>query len=687
LKALRTTLEGGFVTRHKHVVYLNDENGFGACAVAEGHAHRITYTPPQEAQTDPETGEEVAAAVPGGWVIEPALDGHTHDGFEEYVKEQKRSEEGSEKILSDVLTLFKEAHLNESESIEKGCESHDFRAGCQWEHGLKTQLESQKRAALTINFTAKYVNEILGHEIQNRTDIRYLPTEDGDQRVADMLNVLVKHITNQCYYDREKTKVFLDEVVAGRGLFNIYVDFSRDLRGEIKIEGYPFKQFRAGYHEKEDLSDCEHIHKDRMFSIGKIKQLWPDKAEEVEAKYQDLKSLAEFSNTGKVYADDAYRHPDANRTWPITIGDYKLVDIARKEFRVIETWRKQYIEIPVVVNTNEDFYFNAHGWRKADLDSISTMPGFIVIKRPGTKMRITKVAGGVVLDDQPEADLPVDDFFVVPVYCNKFENKFWGKVEDVKDAQREVNKRHSQAVDIGNRMVSSLWFYTKSMFPDENPHPFQTNSSTPGAMIEVEDESRLPQQSQNAQFPRELVELMQIGSQHISELMNISIAPRGANTSASALLQEQKIRLTGNEYLFDAMSHAQVKVGRILIKLIQKYYTADRIYRILNNANNKQKLELGGQPFEEFTEDDIMYLLETSDLEHYDVEIGESPNSPSARLTTYTILSDLTQRGVGIPPEATIKFADIPDAQKNEIIQKFDPNADILLMPRMSGGL
>jgi hypothetical protein len=677
MKGLKRTTNGGLVKKHYHIVYVDSDSGFGRCGVADGHVHEIEYINPQPEQTDPNTGQVIQEATNGYFIVHPAEDGHTHDRIINYQVKPLEAPGTEEEIIKETLELVRNAYALEKESLESGRTALEFVRGKQWEPSLKHRIEAEGRAALTVNVTAKYVNEIVGHEIQNRTDIRYVPQEDGDQIVADLLNILTKQLLNQCFFDREKTKTFRQSVITGRGIFNLFLDTSRNLEGEIKIESYPCDEFKAGPHEKEDLSDAEYIVKDKYFSIGKLAQVFEEKADEIRTKFGIISDFG-LSNeqVGSLKQRDYRSEISGNEIYPLTMDGVKLVDIARKEALVIEVWRKIYVKIPIAVNPDYSCYQNIFGWEKADIEAVSTIKGFQVVKRPGTKFRITKIGCGVVLQDDYCVDLPVDDFFCVPVYANKDGRHFWGKVHDVLDIQRGANKRYSQGIDIGNRMASYGWFYDDDTFPENEVENFKRNSSTPGFTQKVNNTNKLPAKVEGSKFPAEIVQLMDLDMKFVGELMNISVGARGANTSAQALLQEQKIRLTGNEYLFDGLSHALVKIGRLLIKMIQKYYTPDRIYRIVRNAAAKKDAMIAGKPFSSYSEEQLIYLLETADLDQYDVEIAEAPNSPAVRLTIQSIIGDLMNKGAPIPPQVPIRLSDLPEDEKQKLLQDIQSQQD-----------
>ena len=660
----KTTPIGDGKNEHYHIALIDEDTGIGATSVALDHTHPLEYHPPTEPQYD-QAGNEIDPGHPGGWVMGLGTDGSPpHEIIDYVIKTPEKSVVESE-VVSEVVDLFKFWREVEKDSREKADEAWKFYKGEQWTQEQKQYLKSLDRACLTINLTQPKVDELIGHFIQDRQDLHYLPQEGGDQKVADILNEVTKHIWDQSYADREEVKVFKDAVIGGRGDWNLYVDFLSDLQGDIKIERFPRSGVVYGPHDKEDLSDCEGLIKYRYYSKAKIQQLWPDKADEIDKDYQ---YFFESTKDHVTYSDDQYNHSQVIK--PRVAGDMNLVDVAKKEYLVLECWRKKYVTTSVVVSADQEFIFNAEGWDKADIKAIGTIPDLYVVEKPQAKMRITRVAGGVLLSDADPADLPVDDFFVVPVYCYKDGEDYYGKVEAAKDPQREMNKRHSQMVDIGNKMVSYVWLYDETTFPNpKEAEKFKDQSSSPGAVFKITDTNRPPRKEEGVKFPAELAQMMAIEAEQLDKVMNITATPGGANESGMAFLQKQKTKLIGNEFLFDNHSFSKRKVGRLLVSLIQKYYSPERIARILiNRASKNPDMQLAGQPVSEFTDQDIIELLRTADLSKYDVVVSESAYSPSMRSATFIVMTELAKAGLGIPPTALIEFADLPEERRQKLL-------------------
>ena len=642
---------------HHHIVYINEEAGIGLCSMDAGHTHEVFFQPPQPEQLD-QFGMVIAPATPGGWVVSPGMDGHVHS-IEEYVVRPSKRKEDEAVVLSEVRELFKTARELERESFTKAKESEDMYRGEHWDNTEKMRLQDLSRAAVTVNKIEKNVDSVCGIQRQERTDIKYIPQEGGDAKVADLLNHASKHILNRCYFPREESAAFEDATITGRGNLNLYVKFDNDLRGEIICEKFPWENVTYGPHEKYDLSDCEYLIKHRWFSKAKIEQLWPDKADDIEKDFDDY--LLEPSTT---YAGDDYFKGGGKQL----LGADPMVNIGKKEYRVLECWRRVYETGAVAANASDDFYLNLYGWEGRDIAKVRTIPGFFVVSQNITKIRITKVAGGVLLSDEYPAELPADDFFIIPIYAKKRGFNFWGKVESAKDPQKYINKTYSVALDVVNKAAAYGWFIDSSTFPDNEKEKFKRVATSPGFVVEINDQARPPQRVEGTKFPSELIQMMQVSENQVLDQMNIIINPNGANESGNLFAQRRNQKLLGTEYLFDNLSFAKQKLGRLLVKLIQKYYTPDRILRIVRNVNMKTPVEVGGQPLDSYTDEDLLTLLNTTDLEYYDVEVSESNWSPSMRLSTFMLLSEMAQAGQPIPPEALLEFADMPDDVRQKLM-------------------
>lgn len=651
------------------IAFIDEDNKVAKVSQDEfGPSPEVIWNEPQEAEVD-EQGNEIMPGSEGGWEVVPTEDGMTYQMLDYMGKDIKVKEEECD-VVKEVLSLFNSALEYEGPSRKKADECEKLYKGEHWTPAEKNLLEGLERNALSINFTEKNVDDICGHQIDQKTDIKYLPQEGGDGRLADLYSTVSKIVLDKCFYQREKAKVFKDIVVTGRGNFNTYVDYSKNFEGEIKVERFNWRDIVYGPHDKEDGSDLEYFVKHKMFSRSKIKQLWTDKADRIDEMFSSLSQGNDLPIAESVqYKYDHYAFND--NAVPAMMAGTPLLDIARREIRVMECHRREYKVVKVITSPLDEFYLNAEAWRKEDLDKVKTIPGFFIVNRSVEKIRVSTIAGNVVLKDYYQDD---SEFFTsVPVYAKKDGADFWGKVWSVKDAQLAFNKRYSQGVDIGNKMVAYGWFYDQTTFPnDQEKHKFLRQSSSPGFAIEVAETSKPPISKEGVKFPSEISSLMQIDQQQISALMSIDVQPLGQYEASANFLQRYKQKLAGNQYLFANLDDAEVILGKILIKLIRKYYSPERIYRMISSQNARKEVQLAGQSFNEFSKEEIIELLSNDTAGEFDLIVSQTSYSPSVRIATLAMLAELSKNGTPIPPTAYIKLSELPEELKAELLQEVE---------------
>lgn len=679
----RTTKSGKGRGTHYHIVYVNDESKTAILSSDANHSHTII---PQMGMM----GEGMPMAPSGpSFIIQPAQDGHSHEIGGEVPTSTKSDNESDEDIVSDIRSLFKETLEVEGDYRKRGEESEGFVAGFgkaglldgQWEKSLKSKLKGEERAALTINEIEPKLDILSGHQRQNRLDIKFFPVEEGDATVADILNILAKNILEQNNFDFEETEAFDDGMITGRGNINLYVDYDKNLEGDIIIEWFPWQQALYGPHNKKDLSDCEYLFKAQWHSKAFLRNMWPDKTDDIQAEYDDT-----FTETHRTIKTDQYESPEAGSETISVSGNKKdpdFVDLAKKKFRVLECWRKIYKTVSILVNIGDKIFHNSEFWSPKDINSVKTMPGFSVVQVKRHRMRVTKIANTALLDDDfPE--LPIQDFHLIPLYAKKRGNRIWGKVESVKDPQREINKRHSQGVDILNKVAPYGWFYDNQTFPSPKEQKnFEANSSTPGFLQLISSSDKPPKQAEGVKFPAELARYEELASAKLKEIMNVNLEmlgmPSGAE-SGIAIIRRQRQGLVGNEFLFDNLSLVKRKIGRMLASYIQDVYSVERMIRILENrALRGDILEPRnvpiGSPMEglikqsegvmpKYDPEILKLILTETDLTKYDVVAAESAYSPTNRQANFIIWLEAAKSGIPVPPMLLVDLSDLPEKEK-----------------------
>jgi hypothetical protein len=687
--------------RHEHIVYVAEDiindglRGITTEASPQKHTHQVIYTP--------ET--KLITLGPGG------PDNHTHE-----IGDEIEETPGPDPLKSENLDDHEKAALVRkrwlySKELEKdyrtkAAESERVVRGEHWTPAERGKNNKEQRPSLVINEVEGKIDLLSGYHRQNRLDIKFYPTEGGDGKVADMLTAITKNVLSTNHFIHEENLFFDDMIITGRAFFDVYMDFDKNINGDIVVEWLPWDSVYLGEHDKYDLTDCEMATKSKWLSWGVVKERWPDKKEEI-TKDLDKYVMSEHDEGGSTrqHADDEYDHDS-----PVTKLGEDFIDIDKKLYRVFSSYSKVYQRVQVVMNARDDFFFNGAGLDEKDMAALKTIPALTFIPRVVTQTRVTLTAGGVVLDDRIDDDLD-GEFSIVVGYAKKRGKYVWGKVEGVKDAQMELDKRHSQAIDFVNRANAGGWFYSQDTFARPSDRKkFLGDVSKPGFTVKVADMKHKPERAENARFPREIVELELLSREQIERIMNVSgeMSGRGEkNQSGIAMKENKKAGLIGNEFLFDNLRISKRQLGLKIVTYLRKYYPAKRLSRILNNQIEiEPTIKIGGrsvgenpevvpgqaglpglpeqsglpeqpelpeqqeQSEERYTLEELQAMLDNDDLTRYDVNVGEGDYNVTTRLANFAIWMEYARNNPGVvPPAFMVELSDLPN--KEEALKQF----------------
>jgi hypothetical protein len=642
------------INGHYHLVYVDERSGVAYVSPEKSngesaaHEHTVVYTPASQA-LDPETQQSIE--IPESVEILDNETGvaHTHFLLDIIFEEVKRPvvDETEEELLVELKALTKQGAELGADFRERGKVCYKFKKGDQWDESIKTDLQNQHRACITVNKIMPIVDSLSGHQRQNRTDIKYFPIENADPRGAEVANILVKHILDKAGYAMQESKVFVDQVTVGRGLLDVYPEFrTKDV--DIKIVRYKWDNVFFGPHEYEDCRDLEYIVKTKWFSVGKIKKMYPKKIDEID---QDMASLETGDTIG--YTTEERDYDGTGNSGSAFIGGEQVVDIQRKTIRLLELWKKHYVQKEVLVNKSDpdvEFYYeDSERLSKKDLSKAKKIFGFEVEKRIDHEMHIITAVGSTILDKRVH---PLKDFNIIPVYARKDDDYIQGVVESLIDLQRQTNKTFSQATDVINFSNNDGWFYEDSTFDKNEEQNFLENCGRPGFAVKLNDIRKAPVKIERGRFPSELVNMMQLSSNEMKEIAGVSNEILGLESNAkSGVAIARRIRqsMTVNDYLFDNLSMAKKQLGKVLLEMIQSFYTPEKIRKVLQDRNQVEPFELqkDGEsvPFESYEDEDLIDFLNDVDFTKYDVSVSEGANTPTKNLDRLMMFQELQAQG------------------------------------------
>ena len=652
---------------HNHVgILLFDNSGF--TSTDEKHSHVVKFE--IAAQYD-ELGNVIGQSQ--SIVLEPAgEDYHTHDitnypsdidnseKLNDLDKEKKESQ-----IIKNKIYSYQKAKAVEKDFFESASEDFDFYKSKQWDKDVEAKLRSDDRAMLTLNRIRQNVRLVLGIERNNRTEIRYAPQEGGDKHKAKILSHVAKNILDNTKYIYQKSKAFKDEVIGGRGWIRIKEDFNENIIGKLLIKRQKWDSVKCSPHEEEDLSDCREIFIEEWYPRKELEKLYNKKIDAPKKEFSEQDTVgSENFGDGYMVRQTGTQY-DSPTTETMAEGMENIFyDYNTDEICQIECYEKEYRKIYRIKYNDIPGIFVLDGWKEKDSKRLKTIEGIRIFPKTTYRMKKTIFAGNTLLYND-YSDESWNDFPVIPFYGDKTDEDICGIVRDLKDPQREYNKRKSHMIDILTRVAYYVMFYDRNTFVNKREkNKFKNEGSKPGGQFELNNVSRPPLFTQGVKTPNELISAGELDIREIEDISGVSRELQGFLSKQMAgyqMVQLMEQSLQGLSYLFDGIKRAEEKLGRYILRYIRENYTPDRIFRILGDEPPEELQALINQ----YTPDVIMQLISRDDLEYYDVVVTQSKWNPTYMRAMAMELSKLAAQMPGsINPVTILRYFDLPDADR-----------------------
>ena len=136
-------------------------------------------------------------------------------------------------IVTRVHRAYRDSRDHSSKWRDKARESYDFEAGHQWAEEDLTRLQDDDRPSVTIDRIARTLQSVLGTQIANRQETRFIPRELGDVQVNEILTKAAEWVRDESEAEDEETDAFNDLLVCGMGWTQTDLDYDDDPDGMI----------------------------------------------------------------------------------------------------------------------------------------------------------------------------------------------------------------------------------------------------------------------------------------------------------------------------------------------------------------------------------------------------------------------------------------------------------------------
>ena len=142
----------------------------------------------------------------------------------------------TEKTLHQWMRYQHVRDNGHADFVKKADKCNSFFIGEQWDPNDMALLQAQKRPALTINKILATIGNVMGEQIQNRTDISFQPRSGAPMETAEALTKVFRQISDSNQLDWLRSDMFVDGIVTSRGFLDTRLDFTDSMMGEVRLE-------------------------------------------------------------------------------------------------------------------------------------------------------------------------------------------------------------------------------------------------------------------------------------------------------------------------------------------------------------------------------------------------------------------------------------------------------------------
>ena len=492
----------------------------------------------------------------------------------------------------------------------------------QFDEETQLELEERGQPATVLNIVRPMVDMVLALEVQKRVDMRVIPREEDDSEMADVLTKLLVYVQDQNDCNFYLAQTFREGIIGGRGW--TMVDVEEDELGEnqIVVKWIPWEEvFIDPFHRKPDGSDARYIIRQVWMDRDVVKEMWPDKAEDIETAFNDDYEGIEW---------------EAQQS---SGGSFGYYDSKSRRVRLCYCWYKSAKgEIKFCIFADEVFLVGSEDGENKDPNGINMYP-------------------------------------LIPFYAfREHTGNPKGLVEYLRDPQDLINKLNSKYVwNLASNRVMIEEGATDDIdeFTDQWRRPdgvaILNNGAINKSKVKTEDNLR------ECQY---LVNHMQFiyGMAQRTSGVNDSMLGVGGVNERSAQQQNQRIvsGSTMQTRLMENFHFTNKRQAQVILRMIGKYYDQPRTVRI-TQPNGKHEFIKINQANDMAQDGTISRINQIGDVLRYDVFLKPVAPFDALREIQMRLFAEVAKAGT-FPPHIASKIllqsSDLPG--KAEILKEVE---------------
>jgi hypothetical protein len=557
-------------------------------------------------------------------------------------------------ILDSFRSCFAHAKSHWSEWRTEARELYDVMAGHQWDAEDEARMKDELRPMVTFNVAGKYLDAVVGLQINNRQQSQFFPRELGDAKASELLTGAVEWARDLCNQADEETDAFYDCITTGMGWIECYLD--KDLEPEGVPAGRrvdPMEMFADPGAIQRNMEDARYI----------IRIRWMDHEDYKEMFGEDYTPADREFDTLDVEDEDVelIQHPQDYDKSPGSSSDDAVPKRKKCPVADYQYWKreKRYLVKEPTLG-EKDFSESEYKQAKQFLDEAVASGHQIEVKQIKRKVFYRALISGSKLG--PHGLSPYQHGFTYHCITGKRDRnkKTWyGIGRSILDPQKWVNKFFSTILYTimtnakGGIMAEEGAFKDARKAESEWAKPDSITWMKSGALS---GQRPLIEPKPQAKYPEGLDRLMEFAMAAMPQTSGLNLELMGMADRVQAGVVEAQRKQSAMAIIawaFDAMRRYYRSVGRQQARFVIDYVPEGTLV-LINGEQSKQYVP----------------IVKSQMAFKFDVIVDEAPTSTNAKERVWLVLENiipaLIKAGIKIPPEV-LDYSPLP----TELAQKW----------------
>ena len=559
----------------------------------------------------------------------------------------------ADEVLSEYNT-----RARQSKWRQEARQLYDLVASRQWDPEDEAKLKEQMRPMVTFNVAGKYMDAMVGLQINNRQETRFFPRELGDAKPNELLTGGVTWARDLCDQQDDETDAFYDCALTGMGWMEGYLDTDLEEGGVPAGQRVdPMEMFPDPSARKRNLSDARYLIRIRFMDAAEYKHL------------TGMEWTGEDDFAREAVDDDGIQVVEEPQDYDSEPGSTQSMYVrsGKKAVADYQFWRREtgYIlsaptEQPRVMREDE---FKA---LTAANPSILLMiqSGIIKARKIGRIYYRAYICAGQV---SKLGFSPYQEGFTYHAITGKRDrnkNVFYGIGRSLLDPQKWLNKFFSTILYV--MMVNAKGGLLAERAAFEDARKAEDTWADPSAITFLNDGALtkgMIEPKPEAKYPQGLDRLMEFSLNILPQTSGLNVELMGLADRVQAGVVEAQRKQSAMAIIawaFDAMRRYYRSMGRQQARYLIDYVPAGTIVRISGKDSDK-----------------YVPLMKQQLSMTFDVIVDEAPTSVNMKERVWAVLETmipkLLQAGMAIPP-SVLDYSPLPADLAAEWKQALKPD-------------